>query len=108
MGRIGGVVVVRLVAAPAVARCICVVVIDVAQTALIVGQHGGVIAGQRQGRRGMAESGSCPAGGGVARGTILREPGGGMGRIGGAVVIGLVAIPASPAGQAVIIVSMTL
>ncbi len=44
--RIGGVVVVSLMAAPAVARSRGVVVADVTQAALVVGEHRGVIAGE--------------------------------------------------------------
>ena len=56
----------------------------------------------------MVEGGSIPIHGGMAGGTILREIDGLMRRIVGAVIVGLVAVPASAAGEAVVIVHVAL
>src|SRR5579871_283529 len=105
---IGRVVVIRLMAAPAVAGCGCVVVPHVTQAALVIGQHRGVIAGQLERRRRMRKRGARPVGSRVAQRAILREARGRMARIVGSVVIGLMAVPARWAVQRVVIVHMTL
>src|ERR1017187_10445102 len=56
----------------------------------------------------MGECGARPVGGGVAGGAILRESGRLMGGIGGPVIVGLMAVPASRAGQAEVIVDVAL
>ena len=42
----------------------------------------------------------------MAQGAVLRESGGFVRRVGGAIVVGLMAVPASRAGQAVVIVEV--
>src|ERR1035438_2285637 len=100
--RGGGSVVVGLVAAPAGAARQAVVVAHVALSA----QQAGMRAGQREPGRRMVKRGAGPVEGrgSVAQGAVLRESGGLMWRVGGPIVISLVAVPAGPAGQAVVVV----
>ena len=101
---VGGAVVVGLVATPTIAGSGGVIVAHMALRALIVGEHGGVITGQCQRRGRVRERGPRPVGGGMASGTVLRESGGCMRRVGGSVVVGLVAVPAGRAAQGVVVV----
>jgi len=104
VGRIGGAVVIGLMAIPARRAGEAVVVIDMALRAL----YGGVDPGQGEARSGVIERGTSPIGRGVAARTVLREAGRLVWRVGGAVVIGLVAIPTGRAGQAVIAADVAL
>lgn len=108
VSRIGGVVVIRLVTAPAIAWSARVVIPHVTEAALVIGQHRGVIAGQLEGRARMGERRPRPVRGGVARRAILRETGGRVRRIGRSVVIRLMAIPAGGARQVEIVVYVAL
>ena len=56
----------------------------------------------------VIERGAGPISGGVTYRTVLWEAGGFVGRIGGVVVIGLVAIPARATSQAEVIVGVAL
>src|ERR1019366_3317790 len=92
------------VAADAVRVAQAVVVVDVARRALLAGVD------PHQGEPGsrVVESGATPIGGGVTAGTILREVGRLVRRVVGAVVIGLVTVPAGCAGQAIVAVHVAL
>ena len=63
---------------------------------------------QREAGGGVIECGPIPVHGGVTSGTILREVGRLMRRVGGVVVVGLVAVPARAARQAVIVIGVAL
>src|ERR1017187_999745 len=105
---IGGARVVGLVATPAIAGSGGVIVAHMAQGALTIGQHGGVITGQRERRGRVRERGAGPIGGRMAYGTVLRESGGRVRRVGGSAVVALMAVPAGRAGQAVVVVHVAL
>ena len=106
MIRIRGSVVVRLVATHAGGRQRRVVVVHVATRT----GHCRVRPGQREGGRVVVERGSAPVGGAVAGITRIREPDLCVIRIGGFVVIRLVARDAGGigAGQAVVPVHVAL
>ena len=91
--RIIGAVVISLVAVDAGRAVQAVIVVDVTLQAL----HGGMESGEREACRRMVEGGTGPVGGGVTQSTVLREPGGFVGRIICAVVVGQVAVNAGPA-----------
>src|ERR1035441_8032006 len=99
---VGGVVVVGLVAGPAGAGGQAVVAIHVALGA----RQAGVRSGQGKAGGGVIEGGAGPVEGGTAmtQSAILREPGRGVGRVVGAVIVGLVAVPAGGAGKAEIVI----
>src|ERR1019366_1564695 len=105
---VGGARVVGLVATPAIAGSGGVIVAHMAQGALTIGQHGGVITGQRERRGRVRERGAGPIGGRMAYGTVLRESGGRVRRVGGSAVVALMAVPAGRAGQAVVVVHVAL
>ena len=102
--RVGGSVEVVLVAAPAGRAAQSVVIIDVARGALL----GGVEAHQGEARGGVVKGGAVPICRGVTPGAILREVGRLMRRTVGSVVVGLVTVPASCRGQAVVVVHVAL
>lgn len=104
MRRIRGSVVIGLVAILARRAVQGVVIIDVARAALLRGVH----SHQRETGGRMVESRAEPVRRRVAPGAVLREVRGLMRRIGGAVVVGLVAVPARTARQAVIVVHVAL
>src|ERR1019366_7632691 len=87
--RSEGSVVIGLVAVPAGRAVQPVVVVDVARGTLLAGveTHQGEAGG------GVVEGGAGPIGGRVAPGAILREVGRLVRRIGGSVVVRLVAVP---------------
>ena len=96
MTWIGGVVPVRRVAGVASRTVQVVVVSHMALTAPVIGQHGRVIAGQCERRGRMSKRRARPGRSGgvgrVAQRAVLRETGRRMGRVGGAVVLGRVAV----------------
>src|ERR1035438_774326 len=102
MRRIVGSVVIGLVTVPAGAAGQAVVVAHVALGAL----HRQMETGEGEARGGVIERGAGPVQGcgSVAAGAVLRESGGQVRRAGGAIVVGLVAVPAGRAGQAEVIV----
>ena len=104
MRRIGGSIVIGLVAVPAGRAVQRVVVVDVARGTLL----GSVETHQREAGGGVVEGGAVPIRRGVAAGAILREVGRLMRRVVGSVVVGLVAAPAGAARQAVVVVHVTL
>src|ERR1035438_8803966 len=101
---VGGAVIVGQMAVDAGTASEAVVVVDVALRTL----QAGVGAGQGEACRGVVERCSKPIDGGVAHAAILRESCSLMGRVGGAVVVGQVAVDASRAGQTVVIVDVAL
>jgi len=101
---ISGSVVVGLVTVPAGGAGEAEIVVYVALGAL----QAGVRAGQGEAGCGVIEGGAGPIGGGVASGAVLRETGGSVRRVVGVVVVGLMAAPASPAGEAVVVIDVTL
>src|ERR1035438_3838987 len=101
MRRIGGCLVIGLVTVPAGAASKGVIVAHVALGAL----QAGVRASQREARGGVVERRTRPVEGrgSVAPGAVLRESGGQVRRAEGAFIVGLVAVPAGRAGQAVVV-----
>src|ERR1019366_2790230 len=102
--RVGGSIVVGLVAVPAGRAGQAVVVVDVARGALLAG----VESHQRESGGRVVERGATPIGRSVTAGTILREVSRLVGRIVGVVEIGLVTAPAGPARQTVVVAHMAL
>ena len=80
------------------------VVVDVALRAL----QAGVRAGQREARGRVVERGARPVGRRVAERAVLRESGSLVARRRGVVVLGLVAVEAGGAGEAVVVVDVAL
>jgi len=103
--RIVGAVVIRLMAVPACPVGNTVVVVCVALRAL----QGRMRSGQSKAGRRVVKGCAGPVGDGVpvTQGAILRETGGCVRRIQGTHEIGLVAVPAGAAAQAVIIGPVT-
>ena len=93
MRRVGGAIVVVLVATPAGRAAQRVVVVHVAAGARLAGMQ----SHQREAGGSVIERGAVPIRRGVAAGAVLREVGCFVRRIVGAVVVGLVAAPASRA-----------
>ncbi len=104
MRRIGGAVVIRLVAVPARPTGQGVIVVQVTGGA----GSGGVQTNEGEAGRRMIERGSAPVGGGVALRAVLREVGRLVRRIVGVVVVRLVAVPAGAAREAVVVVHVAL
>src|ERR1035441_7000204 len=104
MPRIAGTGVVGLVAVPAGETGQRVVVVHVTRGAL----RGGVDTYQGEPGGRVIERGAIPIRRGVAAGAILREIGCLVRRGVGSVVVVLVAVPAGPAGQAVVVVYVAL
>ena len=97
-------VVIRLMASPAGRAGQAEIIIDVTLSALNSGVH----SGQREPGSRMIESRAQPVCRRLAARAILRKSVGLVGWIGGSVVIGLMAVPAVPIGQAVVVVHMAL
>ena len=68
----------------------------------------GMSAGERESRSGVIERRAGPVRGGVADRAVLREAGRSVRRVGGDVVIGEVAVNSGAAGQAIVVVHVTL
>jgi len=102
--RIVRAVVIGLVAVPARRTGQAVVVVDVARRTLLAGMQ----PDQRKPGGGVIERRAVPVRGGVAAGAILREVRRFVRRVIGAVVIGLMAVPASSRRQGVVVVDVAL
>ena len=106
MRRIVGSVVIGLVTIPTGCCGQTVVAVCVALGAL----QAGMSAGQGEPGRPVVEGGASPVEGrgSVAKRAVLREAGGFVRRVGGAVEVGLVAVPAGCGGQAVVVIHVAL
>ena len=102
--RVGGAVVVGLVAGDAGRAVQGVVVVEVAHRAL----PGGVNSHQGEARSGVIEGGAVPIRRSVAAGTILRKIGRLVRRVVGVVEVGLVTVPAGAARQIIVVAHVAL